>query len=211
MACGSQIPYHLNLFFLRRRSNFVIMKKRLKNEQDGSLNFAEGNNFYIFGSIDETIPKAIIVPFINALTKQENKVDKDEFHIYITSPGGRVDYGFDLITQIESAKKIGVIVNTYVSSSACSCGSLIAVAGSKRYVSKRAFHLLHFARGWDFSHNPTMVERNAENALWMQNEIVAHYKKYTKLRNIPSKLTADNFMINGSADLIANGLADEEM
>ncbi len=182
-----------------------------KSDHDGALNFAEGNNFYIFGGIDETIPKAIIVPFINALTKQENKATKDEFHIYITSPGGRVDFGFDLITQMELAKTKGVVVNTYVSSMACSCGSLIAVAGEKRFVSKRAYHLLHFSRGWDYSHNPIMAERNLENGNWMQNEIVAHYKKYTKLKSIPAKLIADNYMINGAADLIANGLADEEI
>ena len=135
-------------------------KRKNGEENDSHVNFASGNNFYIFGSIDDSIPKNIIVPFIEVVNKQMDKKDPADINIYITSRGGYVNYGFDLITHIERAKDAGIEVNTYVTSEVCSCGSLIAVTGSNRYISKRAYHLLHFARGWDYSHNPTMLERN---------------------------------------------------
>jgi len=187
------------------------MGKHAVKASDDSLNFYENNSFYIYGGIDETLPKNIIVPFINAVQKQKGKVEKGELHIYISSSGGMVQYGLDLIAHIEDAIKNEITVNTYVTSTACSCASLIAVTGSVRYVAPRAYHLLHFARGWEYVHNPVMAERNLENWIFMQDQIVAHYKKYTKLKGIPAKLLADNFMINGAADLIKNGLADYEM
>ncbi len=192
-----------------------MIKEKLNKEADSGndahVNFSQGNNFYIFGGIDDSMPKKIIVPFIEEVNKQINKKDPEDINIYITSRGGFVNYGFDLITHIERAKSAGINVNTYVTSEACSCGSLIAVAGSTRYIGKRAYHLLHFARGWDYSHNPIMAERNVEQSKFWQNEIVNIYKKYTKIKDIDSKLLADNYMINGAAACIKAGLADKEI
>lgn len=187
------------------------INKGAENDNDGHVNFAQGNNFYIFGSIDDSIPKNIIVPFIEAVNKQMNKKDPDDLNIYITSRGGFVNYGFDMIAHMERAKEAGINVNTYVTSEACSCGSLIAVAGSTRYIGKRAYHLLHFARGWDYSHNPIMMERNAEQGKFWQTELVNIYKKYTKIKDLEAKLLADNFMVNGAAACIRAGLADKEI
>lgn len=185
--------------------------KKSGESGDSHVNFAQGNNFYIFGSIDDSIPKSIIVPFIEACTKQLSKKHPSELHIYITSRGGNVNYGFDLINHIEKARADGLIVNTYVTSEACSCGSLIAVTGSKRYIGRRAYHLLHFMRGWDYSHNPQMTDRNAEMSKFWQKELVHIYKKYTKIKDIEAKLLADNYMVNGADACIKAGLADEEL
>ena len=177
----------------------------------GNLNYHQGNNFYIFGNIDDSIPKNIITPFIEAYEKSATKKEPNDLHIYVSSYGGRVDYGFDLITHIERAKSLGVCVNTYVTSVACSCGSLIAVTGSRRYIGERAYHLLHYARGGDYAHNPTMIDRNAENFKFMQRKLVEIYQKYTKLKNIEEKLLADNYMVNGAKACIKVGLADEKL
>jgi len=188
-----------------------VKKNKSDADNDSHVNFASGNNFYIFGNVDDSFPKNIIVPFIEAVNKQINKKEPSELHLYITSRGGQVNYGFDLISHIERAVAAGVEVNTYVTSEACSCGSLIAVTGSKRYIGKRAYHLLHFARGWDYSHNPIMIDRNAEQGKFWQTELVNIYKKYTKVKDIEAKLLADNFMVNGSAACIKLGIADYEI
>lgn len=185
--------------------------KKNNTEQGTDLNFFDGHNFYIFGEIDSSIPKSIIVPMISFIEKQSKKNEQEmkEMNIYITSYGGDAHYAFDIITHIEFAKSIGIVVNTFVTSVACSAGSLIAVTGSNRFVSKRAYHLLHFMRGWAYSTSPEMTKRNTTNDLFLQDELVKIYQKYTKLKKIEDKLLADNFMINGSDDLIKYGLADK--
>lgn len=182
-------------------------------ENTPSQNFAEGNNFYIYSSIDDTFGRDILAPFTNKVSELSGKSCECStpkvINIFISSVGGRLDYTFDLVTLIEKAKKSGIEVRTYVTSNACSGASLIAVSGSKRYISSRAYHLLHYARGGDFSHNPEMIARNTENGLFTQGELVKIYKKYTKVKGLEKKLLADNYMINGGEECIKLGLADE--
>lgn len=174
-----------------------------------TMNFINNGKFFICGDIDDTLPEQIIAPFIREVELKSKLKNPSPIEIHITSNGGSVNFAFDLITQIEKAKRLGVPVHTYVTSCVCSAGSLIACVGHKRFVSKRAYHLLHFARGWEYSHNPVMSQRNAENWKWMQKELVDIYKQYTKIKNIEDKLLADNYMVNGGKELIRLGLADE--
>lgn len=182
--------------------------KYLGHSDKNDQNWAKDTNFYIFDVIGEEFPKQIIVPFVEAIEKQLTKRDMGELNIYITSPGGYVKYGFDLIAHIERAKEASIVVNTYVTSEACSCGSLIAVTGTNRYIGERAYHLLHFARGADYAHNPEMLKRNYENGLFWQKKLIAIYSKYTKIKDLEKKLLADNYMINGAKDCIKAGVAD---
>lgn len=186
----------------------MIENTKFAGPKDGNQNWASGNNFYIFDAVGEEFPKQIIVPFIEAIDKQLAKKEPGELDIYITSPGGYVKYGFDLIAHIEKAKELGIVVNTYVTSEACSCGSLIAVTGTNRYIGERAYHLLHFMRGGDYAHNPEMLKRNYENGVFWQKKLVEIYAKYTKVKDIEAKLLADNYMVNGAKDCIKLGIAD---
>lgn len=176
---------------------------------DLSQNWSELNDFYIFGDVDTTFARDIIVPFITQVNKLEkSRSTKKELNIYVTSNGGFIHYAFDLINHIEYAKQRGIIVNTYVTSQALSAGSLIAVTGTNRYIGERAFHLLHFMRGWSYSHNPEMSKRNSDNDAFWQEKLVDIYKRYTKIKDIKRKLIADNFMVNGADKCIEAGLAD---
>jgi ATP-dependent protease ClpP protease subunit len=184
-----------------------------KNGGMHGLNFHKDNNFYIFGGIDNSMPEKIIAPFIELIDRKSNLKNPGQVHIYVSSYGGLVQYGFDFIQQMERAKDAGITVNTYVSSVACSCGSLIAVAGTpgKRYIGERAYHLLHFMRGSDYAHNPIMMERNFENGKFWHKVLLDIYKKYTKIQKLEEKLLADNYMVNGAAACIKAGLADLKM
>lgn len=179
----------------------------------GSQNFYSDNNFYIFGDVGKDFCKEIVVPFIEVVEQELSKKEPEDINIYITSPGGYVSYAFDLITHMEKAISAGINVNTYVTSYAASAGSLIAVSGSHRYISKRAYHLLHYMRGFDYSHNPIMSERNNENAQFWQDQLIDIYASKTKMKRktLEKKLLADNYMINGSDECIKVGLADEEI
>lgn len=173
------------------------------------LNFAKGDNFYIYGDVDESFPKNIIAPFIELVQIKTKEANPSPINIHLSSPGGYVQYCFDLVSWIEYAKLRKVIVNTYVTSVAYSAASVIAVVGSKRFVSRRAQLLIHFARGFDYSHNPEMTERNRQSSDFMQEEMIAIYNKYTKIKDVRKKMLADNFYILGGNELIKQGFADE--
>jgi len=174
------------------------------------LNYSDKDNFYIYGDIDDTIPNEIISPMRKQLEIKKKEKKPTAINIFLSSYGGVVSYCFEIIGLIEEFKKAGIEVNTYTHSHVCSAASLIAVSGSKRYGGKRAYHLLHFARGNGFySHNPIMIERNAENFKFLQKELVKIYEQYTKIKDLEEKLLADNYMINGGDAMLKAGLIDE--
>lgn len=174
-------------------------------------NFCRAGKFYIYDAIDEDFPKAIIEPLVREIHDQLERSTRYPIEFFISSPGGIVNYGLDLISLFEIAEKNHIEIHTHVYSDACSCASLIAAAGTVRYVSSRASHLLHFARGWDYAHNPEMGKRNQEFFEFQQQELMNIYKTKTKgkIKDLEKKLLADNFRVNGGKDLIKFGLADQ--
>lgn len=172
-------------------------------------NFVRNGMFFICGEIDETLPYTIIAPLIREIKKRMIQTNPQPIEFYITSDGGYLDMAFDLITWFEHAKNCGVEIHTYVTSVAFSAASLIAVSGHHRFGSVRAYHGLHFARGYEYSHNPLMSDRNNENMKFLQAELIKVYQNRTKLEDIEGKLIADNFMVNGGEDLLKFGLIDE--
>lgn len=187
------------------------MKNKNKKKDSGGhpQNFVRDDCFYITGDIDESIAREITAPLIERIEEEKLKKYKDPIKFYISSYGGDIKDAFDLISWFDYAKSVGVPIHTYITSVAFSAASLIAVAGHKRFGSSRSFHGLHFARGFDYSHNPEMAQRNADNFKWMQSELVKVYSENTKLKDIPKLLLADNYMINGGAELKKWGLIDE--
>lgn len=174
-----------------------------------NLNFFNGNRFYIFGDIDETIPEKIISPLslkIEELSKQRNPAP---IEIHISSDGGYAQYALDIISLFDLAKSMGVKIITIVTSNAGSAASLIAVSGHYRVASKYASYMMHFGKSWDFSHNPIMAERNLDNKKFLDNTIVSIYEKQTKLKKVSDLILADGYTINGGAQLKKLGLIDE--
>lgn len=190
-------------------------KKKMNEELESDIsqnkyNFHDNGKFFIYGDIDETFPQNIIAPFATLVQTYSELTSPPPIEIWISSSGGDLSYTFDLITLMELAIASEIEILTYVTSTACSAASLIAVSGSQRVVSRRAYHLLHFARGADYSHNPIMSERNLENMKFLQSEMLQIYSSKTKLNieQLEKDLLADNFIINGGQNLIDNGLAD---
>lgn len=177
----------------------------------GNLNFRDSNGtYYINGDIDDTIPKEIIAPLVKDIEIAKNLIEKKPIRFFITSSGGSAYTAFDLIAQFEYAKKLGVPIHTIVTSFAASAASIIAVSGHVRFASRRACYLLHYARCFQYSHNPIMTERNTVNLNFVQKELEEIYKKRTKIKGVASKMLADNYMINGIDELIKNGVVDYE-
>jgi len=177
--------------------------------EEKEKHFVSGDKFYIQGEIRESLCKEITAPLITLIENKKKEKAPTPIEIYISSPGGSVDPTLDLIAQIERARDLGVEIHTIVTANVASAASLIAITGHKRFVSKRASHLIHYARMWQFTNNPEMLEREYEFGKWLQSTLVDIYKEYTKMEDIETKIKTDNYRINGAEDLIRLGLADE--
>ena len=192
-----------------------------KNDDDdieigsSELNFRDSNGiYYIHGKIDESIPKNIIAPLVNDIEQRKLLIKPLPIKFFITSFGGQASPSFDIINLFEYARSVNIEIYTYVTSHAMSAASMIACAGHKRFVGKRACHMLHFAKSVDYSSNPIMSDRNNENLKLLQDEMIALYVKYSKgklkEKQLRAELLPDSFYINGSEAIIRSGLADEE-
>jgi ATP-dependent protease ClpP protease subunit len=190
-----------------------MKKQNISNDNSNEsfeedLNFVQENKIFIYGEINSNFPERVIAPFVQLLDDLIEEEDKT-IQIYISSPGGDIEYAFDFISLIELAKSSGVVIETYVTSGAASAASLIAICGSVRYISRRAYHLLHFARGDEYSHNLIMSKRNLKNFEFTQNEMLYLYEKYTNMtkKKLKKELLADNYIIHAQ-DLIKLKFAD---
>lgn len=173
------------------------------------LNFFKDGKFYINGDIDDSIPQNIIQPLVDEIERRAEFQNPKPLEFFINSNGGDLSYCYEIIGLFKLANAKGIPVCTYVLSYAASAASLIAVCGNMRYVTRRSYHLLHFARGWDYAHNPEMSERNHSTMKFLQSELVEIYREHTKIKDIEAKLLADNFMPTGGKKLIQLGLADQ--
>lgn len=174
-----------------------------------SKNFAKDGRFFIYGEIDEHFSRDIIVPFIEEAHKR--KVDKsiNPIEIYINSYGGLVHEALDLVSHIEIAKKDLVQIHIYTLANAMSAATLIAVVGTKRFISKRTQFMIHYSRGFEYSHNPEMAKNNLDANIFQQKAIVGVYTQYAKVKekDVERKMLADNYFISGE-ELIRLGFAD---
>lgn len=172
------------------------------------LNYFFNGSFYIFGEIDETILTNIIPNFLTETSHKANSLNPEPINIYINSGGGDLYIAWELITLIEHASRLGIPVVSHVYAKAASAASLIAISCPIRVVSERAAHIMHYARGGDFAHNPEMARRNLQYFEFLQEEILTLYKKHTKIDDVHKKLELDNYIIFGGGKLKQYGLAD---
>lgn len=178
-------------------------------EADANMNFYHGNRFYIFGDIDESTPEKIIGPLSMTIEELSKQKTPPPIEFFISSDGGIANYALDIIALFDIAKSHGIIVKTTVTSSACSAASLIAVSGHVRFASEYAYHMLHFPRGDDYSHNTVMAERNLGNRKFLEKAVLEIYTKHTKIDGLEEKLLGDHFYINGAKSLKKYGLIDK--
>lgn len=171
-------------------------------------NHVDKNNFYIYGIIDESFYKDIVIPFKKEIDIQK-ELKAGEINIYIKSDGWDLHSTIELLSLMEKAKKLWIPVNTYALSFVASAGSMIAVAWSKRYVSIWSSHLVHYCSGGSYSISKTTEKNNHEYTEYINNYILFHYGKYTKIKELDKKLDEYNHFINWGKELIKLWLADE--
>lgn len=174
--------------------------------------FSDGNKFYITGEFDEEMEKGVIWSLtkkINDLKSQKNAV----IELYISSVGGNGYILAHIVELVELAKRNDITVRTIVTSHAYSCGSLLAVTGTKgeRYISRYAEHLVHYGQfdGYRKS-TPLQIEKDAARWKRWAKLLFEHYQKYSAIPDLTEHLKDDNYWIPADK-CIKWGLADKYM
>lgn len=168
---------------------------------------SDWNSFFIYGDIDESFSEKIVIPFIKEMKIQKH-IKFGEMKIYINSGWWLLYQAMELLSLIEQCKNNLIIVKTFVNSRAASAASIIAVAWQERFVWKNARHLIHHARWWSYQSSPKQLDNNDKNWKEMFKFVTEHYKQYTKIKDIESKLNEDNHYIRWWKNLIKQWLAD---
>jgi len=106
--------------------------------------------------------------------------NKKPITIEINSPGGDCCQGLSIIDTIERIKKAGGKVYTIITGSACSMGSVISIVGSKRFMSKNAYYMMHPMVLWNNDYLPFVKDR-VRFAEELYKRIIAIYRENTKL------------------------------
>ncbi len=136
---------------------------------------------YLYDCIDdgsaEKLNKKLVAMYLR------NK--KKPISIYINSPGGSCIDGFSIIDTIEQLKKEGAKIYTIITGYACSMGSQISVTGSKRFMSKRAYYMLHpMTTGGNRDYYPFLQDRE-KFTKHLNAQLLQTYRENT---NIPEKI-----------------------
>jgi ATP-dependent protease ClpP protease subunit len=160
----------------------------VKNNNQKSKNFVtDDGNVYILGEFDSTISTDVVCA-LTSIVEQMSHVKDPTIHIYINSCGGNAYELFSLLSILDIAKKKGVIIHTHIIGVAYSAGSILAVYGDYRTMSRYSDHLLHLGHaGADFS-TFEQIKRETENNIKHFTKILNIYLEHTK---IPKKKLLD--------------------
>jgi ATP-dependent protease ClpP protease subunit len=128
-------------------------------------------------------------------------------YLHLTTNGGEIHAAFSVVDTIS---QMSVPVYTVVDGFVASAGTLISLAGKKRFISKNAYMLLHELRSGVWG-KMSSIEEEMENLKKIMEHITTYYMSKTKLtkKNLDKLLARD--VIWNAEECISRGVADELM
>ena len=136
---------------------------------------------------DEVSPLSVgeLVKHIMQINAEDRGIEPEQrkpILLYIASPGGSVDDGFELIDTISSSKTPVYTINLGYQ---YSMGFLIGLAGHKRFASQNAKFLMH-----DGSHFINNSTAKAHDQMMFQHKVEERVKSYVLAK---SKISAEEY------------------
>jgi ATP-dependent protease ClpP protease subunit len=104
-------------------------------------------------------------------------INPNNINLHISTYGGVVSYAFAVVDMIE---KMEVPVHTIITGYVASAGTLISIAGKKRYMQKRALALLHEIRGGHWG-KFSDIKDGFDNIQKIMDNVIDYYVEKTKL------------------------------
>lgn len=172
--------------------------------------YRDGTRFYINGPFNDEMEIGVVAPLRSVIEDQAGRVG-GLIELYINSNGGSVNVMVQLVELVELAKRRGVKVRTIVLSHAYSCGSMLAITGTKgeRYISRYAEHLAHYGQFDGYrKETPLQVERHADRFRRHTDMLLDHYDRYAAIPDLAEHLKDDGFWIPAEQAIVW-GLADK--
>ena len=126
-------------------------------------------------------------------------------YLHLTTNGGSIHAAF---SAVDCIKTLGVPVYTVVDGFVASAGTLISLAGAKRYIMPNAYMLIHELRSGVWGKMST-IEEEVDNLRKIMEHITTFYADNTKLtkRALEKLLTKD--VIWNAQESINKGVAEE--
>lgn len=90
---------------------------------------------FLQGEVEENMANHLVAQMLLLDSQEDSPI-----HMYVNSPGGQVTHGLAIYDTMQLIKSP---VHTIVIGQAASMGSLLAQAGSKRYITENARHMIH--------------------------------------------------------------------
>jgi ATP-dependent Clp endopeptidase proteolytic subunit ClpP len=104
-------------------------------------------------------------------------IEPPGMHLYINSGGGSITAG---ISSMDTILRCKVPVHTYVDGFAASAATFLSIAGTKRYMSRNSYMLIH-QLSTNFWGKYSEFEDEKQNLDLMMETIKRVYKEYTKV------------------------------
>ena len=190
-------------------------KKKLEQNGNGKNHGAKdnaevtivGNRIYYYAHVD-TKP---ILELNKALAEVSGKLiaefgkDAPPIKLHINSLGG---YLYDCMAGIDAVLACPIPVHTIVEGVAASAATLISVHGTKRYIARNSYMLIHQLRGVAWGKYEEMKD-SMENAKTFMKRIRLVYNKYTKVPDSEIKQILKRDIWWDSNTCLGYGLVDE--
>lgn len=142
----------------------------LDSETDGkTIIHVDENNLYFQGSVSTESCFHLQQQLIKL---QDENYERINF--YVQSQGGALLPAFGLIDTMKNSK---IPIDTHINGFVASAGSLISVAGNKRYMSKNSMMLIHSLRTTIGEVNYNQLEDHYYNSKSMMNIVKNIYKE----------------------------------
>jgi ATP-dependent protease ClpP protease subunit len=125
-------------------------------------------------------------------------------YLHLTTNGGEIHAAFAVVDTIS---QLSVPVYTVVDGFVASAGTLISLAGEKRFISRNAYMLLHELRSGVWG-KMSSIEEEMENLKKIMEHITSYYMSKTKLnrKNLEKLLTKD--VIWNADECVSKGVVD---
>lgn len=154
------------------------------------------DNVFFITDFDDNAEMDLVVPLTREIQHQ-SKLKDGRIDLHITSVGGYAHLMEHVLTLVESAKRLDIVVRTIVPSMAFSAGSMLAVAGTpgERYIGRNGEHLIHYGQIMSFETTPKQVERFRK---WKERQFkknLEHYKKYCEIPELDKEMLDDGWFV----------------
>jgi ATP-dependent Clp protease protease subunit len=132
-------------------------------------------------------------------------IEPQPIKLFITSNGGLV---YQVFTAIDTILNMKVPVHTYCQGLVASAGTLLSLAGKKRFITENSYMLIHEIRSGTWGKFSHMCE-SVENSKQLMEHIKSYYVKKTKItaEELDEQLKKD--VIWNAKTCLEKGLVDE--